>query len=166
MSDQNDLFYVGRALNNVDAKGRLSLPSGFRKTLNSVYSGAENRIYLRMDKEQPFLLGYDRRYSQRQFESIESRYTDPNDPRCIEEKNALFATADVITIDSDGRLVLNSLLRRHAQIERHVLFMGGADTFTLWNPQIFLDHNQDKTNLIVMVTSMMEEKKIPIGETS
>ena len=50
---------------------------------------------------------------------------------------SIFADADVLMFDGDGRVMLPEALRVHAGVSDSVAFVGRGPTFQLWHPENF-----------------------------
>jgi MraZ protein len=46
----------------------------------------------------------------------------------------------MIKIDTDGRVILSSSLREHANIDSEVVFVGLGEKFQIWEPNNFKAH--------------------------
>ncbi len=60
----------------------------------------------------------------------------------FEEKKDYFATSILsessnLQFDSEGRIILNSKLIKHAKIKNSILFVGQGKTFQIWEPTYF-----------------------------
>ncbi len=60
----------------------------------------------------------------------------------FEEKKDYFATSILsessnLQFDSEGRILLNSKLIKHAKIKNSILFVGQGKTFQIWEPTYF-----------------------------
>ena len=56
--------------------------------------------------------------------------------------SSIFADAQQLAFDSDGRITLHETLREHAQIDSTVAFIGRGPTFQLWNPDHFKTYQE------------------------
>ncbi len=56
---------------------------------------------------------------------------------------AIFADAQMLAFDGDGRIIVPPLLLEHAHIQDAVAFVGRGATFQLWNPELFESHQQE-----------------------
>lgn len=53
---------------------------------------------------------------------------------------SIFADAQQLPFDKDGRVILGEELKQYAQIKDKVAFVGRGPTFQLWNPDLFQEH--------------------------
>lgn len=55
----------------------------------------------------------------------------------------IFADAQQLAFDGDGRVVLPQSLLKHAGIQDAIAFVGRGATFQMWNPTAFEAHQQE-----------------------
>tara|TARA_B100001123_G_C14938875_1_gene878832 strand:- start:60 stop:563 length:504 start_codon:yes stop_codon:yes gene_type:complete len=118
--------------NNLDKKGRVSVPASFRSYLNSLgYNGiicypSFNNFSIEA-------------CAQNRIEKI-SESIDSLNP--FEEKRDVFATSVLaesvnLQFDSEGRISIPNKLIAHAKIKQKMLFVGQGKTFQIWEPKLF-----------------------------
>ena len=118
--------------NNIDKKGRVSVPASFRSHLITMgYNGfisypSFNHTALEA-------------CSQDRIEKL-SDSIDSLNP--FEEKRDYFATSVMsesvsLQFDTEGRVSFTEKLLDHAKIKNNILFVGLGKTFQIWEPKIF-----------------------------
>ena len=126
--------FIGRYLNKVDKKGRVSVPAGWRPSLISKdFSG----IIAQSSLSEKAIDAYPRDY----LELLQGKL-DLNDPLLEEneyESTVLFG-GSVLSFDSEGRVVLSDLLRNEINLTSEALFVGMGRRFRIWNPKIFNEY--------------------------
>ena len=126
--------FIGRYLNKVDKKGRVSVPAGWRPSLISKdFSG----IIAQSSLSEKAVDAYPRDY----LELLQGKL-DLNDPLLEEneyESTVLFG-GSVLSFDSEGRVVLSDLLRNEINLASEALFVGMGRRFRIWNPNIFNEY--------------------------
>ena len=126
--------FIGRYLNKVDKKGRVSVPAGWRPSLISKdFSG----IIAQSSLSEKAIDAYPRDY----LELLQGKL-DLNDPLLEEneyESTVLFG-GSVLSFDSEGRVVLSDLLRNEINLTSEALFVGMGRRFRIWNPNIFNEY--------------------------
>lgn len=136
----------GYALNAVDAKGRVSLPAGFRDTIElraedarkAGHSFQSKQVHLGEDAKQPCLVGFDE-LARAQF-YLDARQRSAaavdNDGSLIRRDGgrATFAPMMPVSFDKAGRMVLSGFLLERAGISDHAFFVGYGDLFDIWDP--------------------------------
>ena len=116
--------------NKLDKKGRVSVPASFRSYLTNLgYNGVI--CY------PSFNNNCIEAWPQDRIEKI-SNAIDSLNP--FEEKKDYFATSILsesinLQFDSEGRILLNIKLLKHAKIKNSMLFVGQGKTFQIWEPR-------------------------------
>ena len=118
--------------NNIDKKGRVSVPAQFRSHLSSL---GFNSIICFPSFNQQCLEAW----PQDRIEKISDAIDNLNP---FEEKRDFFATSILsestsLQFDTEGRALIPSNLLNHAKITSNILFVGLGKTFQIWNPTIF-----------------------------
>lgn len=119
---------------NLDAKGRLAIPSRFREKLNHQDI---KELVVTIDTESPCLL----LYPLPEWELIEAKLESlPSfNPATRRIQRLLIGHATELEMDSHGRILLPPLLREHASLEKHIMFVGQGKKFELWDEQQWLE---------------------------
>ena len=118
--------------NNIDKKGRVSVPANFRSHLNSLgYNGFI--CYPSFNSSALEACSQDR------IEKLSSTIDSLNP---FEEKRDYFATSVLsesvnLQFDTEGRVSFTEKLLDHAKIKNNILFVGLGKTFQVWEPKIF-----------------------------
>ena len=118
--------------NNLDKKGRVSVPSSFRAYLNSMgYNGFIT--YPSFNNAALDACAQDR--IEKLSESIDS--LGP-----FEDKRDYFATSVLsesinLNFDSEGRVSIPNKLLSHAKIKSSIVFVGLGKVFQMWDPKTF-----------------------------
>lgn len=123
--------FVGKFLNKIDKKGRVSVPALWRpKLLGAEFSGIVAQLtngYCSVD-------GYSKKYLERYQD-----WLDKQDP--LLEGNEYEATlifgSSMLPFDKEGRVLLPELLRKKAQLDNDALFVGMGRRFRIWEPSSF-----------------------------
>lgn len=162
-----DLF-IGNQLNAVDAKGRVSLPSGFRTVVEtrqqrSAPEGStaepQKQVTFIYNAERGCLVGFDASVANMIMAARDAR-SDPADDGDIfslqkRDRGALKG-AWTVSYDPGGRMVMPDYLREKAGITDAAFFHGISRMFELWNPQTYLalqdpDDAEDQDQLAHML---------------
>ena len=118
--------------NNIDKKGRVSVPAQFRSHLSSL---GFNGIICFPSFNQQCLEAW----PQDRIEKISDAIDNLNP---FEEKKDYFATAILsesvnLIFDTEGRISLTKKLLQHSKIKTRILFVGLGKTFQIWEPTLF-----------------------------
>lgn len=119
--------FASNTVNNVDRKGRVSIPAAFRTALGgqSVLRGllsVEHPVVEAGGKE--LVLAYERRLEQ----------LDPFSQAYEDWSHYILGDALELKLDGEGRIQINDRLREHTGISDQVLFEGRGISFWLWEP--------------------------------
>ena len=131
--------FVSTFTNKLDAKGRVSIPAGFRDVLaRDGYTGAQasgGGIYCYPALDAPALDAGGESLARKIDDLVKglSDYSDERDQLSV----ALYGDVHVLKVDGEGRIVLPEELRRHAKLDGEVTFVGLGHKFQIWQPQGF-----------------------------
>jgi len=117
-------MFLGRFAHNLDAKGRLAIPSRFRSSL-------EDGVVLTR--------GIDRcvtAYPMHAWDEFAARIAKlpMTDRNARQFRRMMFAEAANLALDRQGRIVLPADLRAFAEIDREVVVIGVHTSFEIWRP--------------------------------
>lgn len=122
----------------MDVKGRVSLPTEFRRVLETVESPNSVHIVPQFEDERCHVVfsepGFDRMVERHN----ERDYDDPDDAELAEMQ--LISEAQHVQVDDMGRLVISKALRDAIGLEKKVVFVGRASNFEIWEPEIWAAH--------------------------
>ena len=131
-------LFLSTFMNKLDSKGRVSVPASYRLMLGKqAYQGI---IGFRSYKF-PTIEGMGIDRMQRLSESVDQfdMFSEAQDDLTA----AIFADAQMMAFDGEGRIILPPLLIEHAKIQGMVAFVGRGATFQLWNPELFEQHQNE-----------------------
>ncbi|MEK9711745.1 MAG: division/cell wall cluster transcriptional repressor MraZ [Thalassolituus sp.] len=121
-----------RGLNtiNLDAKGRLAIPTKHRERLAELCDG---HLVVTIDTEERSLLIY----PVNEWEIIEKQITAlPSfDKRARRIQRLLVGHATDVEIDSSGRILLPAALRDYAGLEKETVMIGQGKKLELWSKE-------------------------------
>ncbi|BBN59100.1 MULTISPECIES: division/cell wall cluster transcriptional repressor MraZ [Hydrogenovibrio] len=124
------LFFRGINSINMDTKGRLAIPKKYRE---SIEEASESQLVATIDLNSPCLLIY----TMDEWEVIERKLMSlPNmDPQARLVQRLLLGHASEMEMDSQGRILLPSMLREHAKLDKNVILLGQGNKFELWSQE-------------------------------
>ena len=120
--------FLGRYEYQLDQKGRVSLPSAFRREAKG------NGFVLLQWKPPALTLFPQRAWAQTQERLLTFRR---NQPEAWGDVLAIAASAVEVTPDKQGRILVPAWLQEAASLEERVLLVGNIDRVELWNPAHF-----------------------------
>ena len=130
-------FFTGFALNAVDTKNRLSIPSEFRDVITA-RSGSKD-LYLGPAPGIDCLIGYDRSHALKLQARLDAKGADEDTPEGAFQSTFLFGSVVPLKIDDAGRVVLTAGLKDLGDINSHAWFVAGGNWFQVWNPWRYLE---------------------------
>ena len=123
--------FVGKFLNRIDKKGRVSVPALWRpKLLGKDFSG----IVVQNVDDYEAIDGYSQKYLERYQEWLDSK--DPLLETNEYEATLIFGSS-MLPFDQEGRVVLPEYLRKTSSLKADALFVGMGRKFRIWEPQAF-----------------------------
>ena len=158
-------LFQGSALNAVDAKGRVSVPSFLRSVIER--RGDSHTIVLAKHDAFPCLSAYDPAYAALKHSKLErlleKEETNAQAQLEYQQRNLMaFAATEEVPYDSSGRIVLPPMMRRKGQIDDLALFLGTGETFQIWNPKLFLAEASIPEDLKDIARFRLEERGLKL----
>ncbi|MGJ3646930.1 division/cell wall cluster transcriptional repressor MraZ [Sphingomonas sp. GlSt437] len=161
-------IYQGYALQAVDDKGRVAIPSSLRATLIArAPAGVDPKdamsVVLGFHESDPCLIGYDAGYAEALHAELAERARAhagaDGAPKGAILRNAM--AAETLPFDSSGRFILPPFPRRRMNIGRYAFFYGMGDWFEMWDPATLVASDAASDVMKDAVRFFMEER----GET-
>ncbi len=110
---------------------RISLPKKIREQI----SGIELVLSKGFDG---CIFGYQKDIWEKVSEDELNKPVTTEDGRKI--RRQLFAAAEVVMFDEQGRFVLSQTLRKYARLEREIVLIGAGDHFEIWEKNIWAEY--------------------------
>lgn len=126
--------YLGSHLNQVDEKGRVTLPAAFRK-------GSDGASFVLIQVHPDALT----LYPSETWEDVEKRMRDHlrRAPQRRLEFLALTSRAQEVTPDKQGRILISERLRSAVGLGGEALLIGALDKIEIWSPAKFEEVVED-----------------------
>ncbi len=133
-------MFRGVSIVNLDAKGRLAIPSRHRERLREI-CGAH--LIVTVDRDRCLLL-----YPEPEWEIIERKFSalPALDPTARSLQRLYVGNAQDVDIDAQGRILLPQYLREFASLDRRVAFVGQGIKFELWDEHAWNARNEAALN--------------------
>lgn len=125
--------FTGKVTNKLDAKGRVSIPSGFRQVLAAQGTDGVYFIPALGDKCGK---GFGERFHAESREILKPHHP-LFDPRHATLASAVFAESIHASFDDDGRVRLPDSIIEYCGIKDRVLFTGADSVFDVWHPEAY-----------------------------
>lgn len=123
--------FIGDFSAKTDAKGRVFLPSALRKVLNAE---GELKLVLRSDVFQKCLVLYPESVWNEKLDSMKAKLN----PWKREHQNVFrrfVADAELVELDSNGRLLIGKAKLQYAEIGADVRFLAVDDKIEIWSKE-------------------------------
>lgn len=130
----------GASAINLDAKGRLAIPTRYREWLAETCQG---QLVCTIDLQSPCLL----LYPLNEWILIENKLrtlssTEPQERRL---QRLILGYATEGELDKGGRTLIAPTLRQHAKLQKKVMLVGQLNKFELWDEEMW--HQQVQQDL-------------------
>lgn len=138
-------LFLSTIINKLDKKGRVSVPAQFRNALaQESFSG----VVLFRAINRPVLegCGYGR------LEKLSASMSAAENMQPFSEHTyteMMFAEAQLLSFDAEGRITMPHTLLEHARISDHVTFVGRGPVFEIWSPEQFEDYHTEVRERLV-----------------
>ncbi|MEF2074212.1 division/cell wall cluster transcriptional repressor MraZ [Consotaella aegiceratis] len=124
--------FLSSIVNNVDSKGRVSVPAPFRQVLaardiTDLYA-LQSIVHPAIDVGGDDLLTQYERWMEE-----EAPFSQAYDDLSL----LAYGDGTYLKFDPEGRITVNDFIRAHTGITDRVLFVGRRDYFQLWEPSRF-----------------------------
>ena len=125
--------FTGTHDHKIDDKGRVSLPSEFRRVLDAV--GSKEALYIvpQLDDPRAHVVFTTEAYSQLIDRHNARDYPSLRAQQRMETK--LITRATQVQVDDIGRIVIARPLRQAIDLGKVVRFVGNASSFEIWRPE-------------------------------
>ncbi len=120
--------FLGKIEAKIDVKGRVFVPSVFRK----VFSEEDReRIVVRMEAEEKYLVVYPESVWNKQVVELQSKLNewDPEDQMLLMQ---FVGDAEMLDFDAQGRVLLPKRLQTRLGGDSELVFVGMVDKIALW----------------------------------
>jgi len=131
-------LFLSTTTNKVDAKGRVSVPAPFRAALAG--QSFHGIVALPSFKYAAIQCG-GMDWMERLSTGVDAYaiFSDDHDALTA----TLFANAQQLSFDGEGRIVLPANLMEHAKITKSAAFVGRGPLFEIWQPEAFAAYQAD-----------------------
>ena len=125
--------FLGKIEAKIDVKGRVFVPSVFRK----VFSEEDReRIVVRMEADEKYLVVYPESVWNKQVLDLQSKLNewDPEDQMLLMQ---FVGDAEILDFDAQGRVLLPKRLQGRLGGDSELIFVGMVDRFALWSKSMY-----------------------------
>ena len=135
--------FLGKIDAKLDAKGRVFVPSVFRKVLSEE---ERERVVVRMEADEKYLVVYPESVWNRQVVELQSKLNewDSEDQMLLMQ---FVGDAEVLEFDAQGRVLLPKRLQVRMGLESEVVFVGMVDKIAMWSKSMYEERFAVKAKL-------------------
>lgn len=128
---------VGRHVNKIDKKGRVSVPKPFRDAFNG---RSPHGLYAYPSFKYPAIEACSEEFLARLSSSVEDLdyFSEDQDDLA----SVILENADRLPFDPEGRVVLPGYLLEHANLTDRAVFVGRGSQFRIWEPEDYEKHRR------------------------
>jgi len=144
-------LFTGSFLINMDAKGRIAIPTKVRETLADACSG---RITITADPRESCLLIY----PDAEWQTLAQKLlTMPNlNEAAGRLQRILLGHATDMELDGNGRILLPPTLRDYASMEKKLMLLGLGKKYELWSEELYRKWLARQANAGELTAAMQE----------
>jgi MraZ protein len=131
-------LFLSTTINKVDRKGRVSVPAAFRAVLSGQ---AFHGIVAFPSFKHPAVQCGGMEWMEKLGAGVDAYdiFSDEHDTLTA----ALFANAQQLAFDGEGRILLPESLIEHASLSEQAAFVGRGPLFEVWNPETFQSYQAE-----------------------
>ena len=131
-------MFRGAAAINIDAKGRMAMPVRFRELFAAA---SEGKLVITIDTEESCLMIY----PLPEWDIIQAKLEQlPSfNPAARRIQRLLIGHATDVELDGNGRILLPSVLREYAQLEKKAILLGQGKKIELWSESLWNARRDD-----------------------
>ncbi len=132
---------VGKHVNKIDRKGRVSVPKPFRAGLEAAEPDSEfTGVYAFPLFKAPAIEVCGEAFMSRIADSVDDleMFSDEQD----DISSVILESAHPLPFDTEGRVVLPAELLEHAGISGEAIFVGRGKRFQVWDPDTYREHSK------------------------
>ena len=130
-------LFLSQYVNKIDKKGRVSLPSSYRKVLPKQ---SKNDLILFKSIKFSAVDGCSYERIKKIAERIDKLdiFSEDQD----DFSTSIFSEIISTKIDNEGRFLIPELLKKYSNIDDEVTFIGQGNYFQIWEPKAALEHQK------------------------
>lgn len=132
----------------IDAKGRLNFPARFREEMG------ERFVVTR------WLDGCLVAFPMQEFEQVAEAFAQKGMAKSRDIQRFLFAAAEEVSPDKQGRILLPAVLRKHAGLDKDVTIIGNRNHAEIWDTAAWRAYNEQLETDSAALAATMEELEL------
>ena len=149
--------FIGNIEARLDGKGRVFVPASYRKILAEMGS---QHIVMRRDTDNECVIFYPENVWHAKVSELRNALDewDPEDQMILMQ---FMSEAELLDMDSQGRVLLQKKNLEMIGAEQDILFVGMLDRFAIWNPSVFGEKQMPQKDLAERIRNRMKMKSQP-----
>ena len=146
--------FIGNIEARLDGKGRVFIPASYRKILTEMGS---QHIIMRRDTDNECIVLYPEHVWQKKVQELRNALDewDPEDQLILMQ---FMSEAEILDMDSQGRVLLQKKNLETINAEVDILFVGMLDRFAIWNPSVFNEKQMPQKDLAERIRAKMKSQ--------
>ena len=145
--------FIGNIEVRLDSKGRIFVQAQYRKILAEMGS---NHIIMPRDTDNECIIFYPEHVWQQKVSQLRNALDEwePEDQLILMQ---FMSEAEILDMDSKGRVLLQKKHLEMINAEQDALFVGMLDRFALWNPEVFASKQLPTQDLANRIRNKMKK---------
>ena len=136
---------MGEYRYTIDAKGRLNFPARFREEMGESFVVTRWLDHCLVA------------FPMEEFERVADAFAQKGMAKSRDIQRLLFAAAEEVHPDKQGRILLPAALRQHAGLDKEVTIIGNRNHAELWDTAAWDAYNQQLAENTADLAATMEE---------
>jgi Uncharacterized protein conserved in bacteria len=149
--------FIGKYEAKTDVKGRIFLPSAYRKLLPEA---EKDRIVMQRDIENDCVIFYPEEVWNKRLDDFKSRLDEwnPEDQFLLMQ---FVSDAEWLDIDAQGRVLISKKHLNSIKVEgNEVVFLGMIDRFALWSKARYEESKMPQADFAALLKEKMKRKNV------
>ena len=146
--------FIGNIEARLDGKGRVFIPASYRKILAEMGS---THIVMRRDTDNECVIFYPEHVWHAKVSQLRNALDewDPEDQMILMQ---FMSEAEMLDMDSQGRVLLQKRNLEMIGASQDILFVGMLDRFAIWNPTMFNEKQMPQKDLAERIRIRMKSQ--------
>lgn len=146
--------FIGNIEARLDGKGRVFIPASYRKILAEMGS---THIVMRRDTDNECVIFYPEHVWHAKVSELRNALDewDPEDQMILMQ---FMSEAEMLDMDSQGRVLLQKKNLEMIGAQQDILFVGMLDRFAIWNPSVFAEKQMPQKDLAERIRARMKSQ--------
>ena len=146
--------FIGNIEARLDGKGRVFIPATYRKILAEMGS---SHIIMRRDTDNECVIFYPEHVWHAKVSELRNALDewDPEDQMILMQ---FMSEAEILEMDSQGRVLLQKKNLEMIDAQQDILFVGMLDRFAIWNPTVFAEKQMPQKDLAERIRIRMKSQ--------